>query len=134
MEFNIGDEVEALPNPKYRITNDGWIGTIVGKEDSSFDEKKIRVMGIGLKAPGVSVCPEYFKLISNDKKTMGTTIVDKIKLSMKTEPEKTLIKAGIMNLDESLTSEGKSLLDILILEDYKAKLKEKADLILAEEK
>lgn len=60
---------------------------------------------------------------SNKNKTNMSSIIDKIKLARMSEPEKTLIKADLMTLDGSLTSEGKSALEDLLIQANKEALK-----------
>lgn len=47
------------------------------------------------------------------------TIIEKIRLAAKTEPEKSFIKAGITNMDGSFTSEGKEAFLSYLLEKNK---------------
>jgi hypothetical protein len=61
-----------------------------------------------------------------------SSIVSKIKLELKSEPEKTLIKAGLMNSDETLTSDGLELRDYFLTELVKEKMHEEGAKILAE--
>lgn len=61
-------------------------------------------------------------------------IVEKIKLALKSEPEKSFIKAGIMDENENLTNDGRKVLETILVEKNKVELKEKVDMILVEEK
>lgn len=55
------------------------------------------------------------------------TILQKIKALATPEPERTLIDAGIIYENKSFTSQGQDLLDQLLYEDYKDKMKELVD-------
>jgi hypothetical protein len=67
-----------------------------------------------------------------NKKSIMSNIANTIKMALKSEPEKSLIKAGIFDECENLTCEGKEVMWIILQNEYKDKLKEKADIILAE--
>lgn len=62
------------------------------------------------------------------KNTMN--IVDKVKFALKTEPEKSLIKAGIFDREESLTADGRAVLEMILVEKFKDELKANADIII----
>lgn len=67
-------------------------------------------------------------------KTTTMSILEKAKLIMKKEPNKTFIKAGIMDMNDSLTSEGKELfINFLLEKNQDAFKKEVVDPILAEQ-
>ncbi len=85
----------------------------------------------------------YFGLDSNDLKYDGSpykiiqstmTLIEKAKLAFKGEPEKTFIKAGILNADESFTTEGKALFNEFLLKKFGTEFKTAVvDPILADE-
>lgn len=107
-----------------------YCGEVIYRYDDGF----IAVQGAG-RTP--HICRTGSTLIQSNsdsvaKKTMN--IVEKIKLSMKKEPAKSLIKAGILNEKEELTLDGRAVLEMLLVEEYKDKLKVQADIILEEEK
>lgn len=62
------------------------------------------------------------ELINKSKSTMSK-IIDTIKLARLNEPEKTLVKAELMNLDGSLTESGKEALNDLLVQKFKEELK-----------
>ena len=71
---------------------------------------------------------------SNSTTKMTMTLKDKFALVFKGEPEKSLIKAGIMNADESLTNEGRELWTAFLVKKFGNEFKkEVVDPILAEE-
>ena len=78
---------------------------------------------------------ELLEVIKNKQKNTMSKVIDTIKLARMSEPDKTLIKAGLMNLDGSLTISGKEAMDDLLIQEHKEKLKTNYALpILAEEK
>lgn len=72
------------------------------------------------------------EVLENNNKNIMTSIIEKIKISLKLEPEMTLVTRGLMNIDESLTSEGKTLLDHILVQEYKGKMKEAVDKVPVE--
>lgn len=56
--------------------------------------------------------------ISNSKEKTMTSIIDKVKLALKTEPNKTLITRGLMTIDDKLTSEGREVLDYVLVQKH----------------
>lgn len=132
MKFKVGDKVKIIRT----TTNDSkpFFGETVIIEgfrefESSYD-KIYYTFNDGLAVWEKDLI--LVKSVNNNNKIMN--ILETIKLTRKSEPEKTLVKAGLMNMDESLTSEGKEVLNDLILQDYKDKMKAQADIILAEQK
>ncbi|MFA5937605.1 MAG: hypothetical protein WC822_07045 [Candidatus Paceibacterota bacterium] len=75
------------------------------------------------------------QLISSiNKTTNNMNLVEKAKLAFKGEPEKTFIKAGVMDSNENLTAEGRDLFLTYLLKENGAAFKEKViDPILAAE-
>lgn len=70
--------------------------------------------------------------VSNKKTNMG--LIDKMALVFKGEPEKSFIKAGVMNTDETLTKEGEAVFLAYLLKANGADFKTKVvDPILADE-
>jgi len=61
------------------------------------------------------------------------SIIDNIKLARKSEPENSLVQAGLMNMDETLTAEGESVLKDILIQEFKEKMKtEYADILKLE--
>lgn len=48
----------------------------------------------------------------------NTTLLDKVKLATKGEPEKTLITKGVMNMDGSFTDAGWTLFKAFLVEKF----------------
>ncbi len=73
--------------------------------------------------------PQHYEIIET-----SMNLLQKFRLSMKGEPEKTFIKAGIIDSDEKFTTEGKELFNAFLLkkfgDDFK---KEVVDPLIAEE-
>lgn len=66
--------------------------------------------------------------------SINMTLSEKFAVAFKGEPEKSFIKAGIMNTDESLTEEGQALFLAFLLKEHGTKFKtDIVDPILAEE-
>lgn len=59
-------------------------------------------------------------------------IFNKIKLSRKSEPEKSFINAGIMTMDEKFTTEGKELWDNFLYTKFKGEFKTEIEPVLKE--
>jgi len=74
---------------------------------------------------------------TNNNKTNNNNnnmnLIQKFKLNLKSEPEKTLIKTGIMNQDETLTCEGKDLFFEWLFQANKEKFTEEVASKLLEE-
>jgi hypothetical protein len=84
-----------------------------------------------IRIGGFWVSSECFDLITNTNKM---NIIDKIKLARMNEPEKTLVKAELMNLDGSLTTEGKEALNDILVQAYKEQMKTEYALPIIEDK
>lgn len=60
---------------------------------------------------------------SNNNKSIMSTLYSKFRMGIKSEPEKSFIKKGIMNADESLTSAGTDLLLAFLISKFKDEFK-----------
>lgn len=70
-------------------------------------------------------------------KTTGNAInmiIDKIKLAMKSEPNKTLVSRGMLNADESLTAEGRALHEHVLVQKHAEEMKKLVDAVPEEKK
>lgn len=81
---------------------------------------------------------DLLKVYSTNNATMATkttmSILEKAKLIMKKEPNKTFIKAGIMDMSDNLTNDGKELfMNFLLEKNQEAFKKEVVDPIVAEQ-
>lgn len=55
-------------------------------------------------------CEGYYELVeSSNNKSIMSSLKEKMALVFKGEPEKSFIKAGVMNSDETLTSDGQAV-------------------------
>ncbi len=71
---------------------------------------------------------------NKSEKTVMSSLIEKAKLAFKGEPEKSFIKAGVMEADETLTEEGTELFLTFLLKKHGTEFKaEVIDPILAEE-
>lgn len=61
-------------------------------------------------------------------------IVQQIKLESKPEPVKSLIKAEILTENEQLTSAGREILEMVLIEEFADELKKHADVIIKAKK
>lgn len=77
-----------------------------------------------------SICSEFIKTYNH--KYMS--IKNKIKMLMTGEPEKTLIKHGILTIDKELTSEGKQLFNDFIEKKFKDEFLKELYEVLKDEK
>lgn len=65
-------------------------------------------MAIGSDKDWACHCITDWSLIKSNSNAM-TSLKEKFALAFKGEPEKSFIKAGVMNTDESLTTDGKEI-------------------------
>lgn len=131
MEFKVGDRVRITGN----LTNvDKEGGVQIGEE---FVINKISgslYYGyITRNGHALHMTHNQLKLVSK-KSNVIMNLTEKFALAFKGEPEKSFIKAGVMNSDESLTTDGKELfLAYLLKKNGPAFKTEVIDPILAEE-
>ncbi len=105
-----------------------WNGVeakVVGKHGS--------LLGVELKGKQYIIANgTYIELVNKNYSNMN--LKDKFAIAFKGEPQKSFIKAGVMNPDESLTSDGKELFMAYLLQkngdDFKTTV---VDPILAED-
>lgn len=84
-------------------------------------------------AKGVDGGGDYYEKINN-KDTIMSTLKQKVALVFKNEPERSFIKAGVLNIDETFTEEGRdTFLAFLLKKNGDAFKTEVIDPILAEE-
>lgn len=68
------------------------------------------------------------------KKQTMSNIIDKIKLNKMAEPDKSLVKAGIIEMDGSVTNNGRYVLDDFLIKKFGADIKKDyADDIIADQ-
>jgi len=147
-EIKVGQEVHAYPQDH----KEGMVG-MVGEIDSSciYIHNNTKSGSTGNIHPSKtgylyswcvtksSIQSGASKIFIKDnalkaKPTKNMSIIEKAKLIMKKEPNKTFIKAGIMDMNDNLTSEGKELFINYLLtknqDDFKATV---VDPIIAEQ-
>lgn len=77
---------------------------------------------------------EIYYSDNTTKSTFMTSLINKLKLATKSEPEKSFIKLGIMDINEKFTAEGKEIFDNYLYEQHKATFKtDVVDPIIAED-
>ena len=123
-KFKVGDRVKC-------VYNDNGSTIHVGQEGH------ITRVGTGFYLYSVSFASSDFsepELELLNKSIENMSIIEKAKLAFKAEPEKSLIKAGILDSGENLTKEGNELFTKFLFEKNKLEFKkEVVDPILAEE-
>lgn len=89
-------------------------------------------IGSDIKNNGCS-CTKEWTLVDTANNYTNMNLKEKFALAFKGEPEKSFIKAGVMNIDETLTSDGQAIFLAYLLkkngDDFKATV---IDPILAE--
>lgn len=125
MKFKVGDKVRATLNCS---------GARAG------EVYEVEVDGIGFQLKGTECCCEQgWELVgeeelegSNSKKTLMKTINVMMKKLLDADTQK-LVKAGLINGDLELTSEGQKVLMSLVFDTHKAALVKEAEEIIKEE-
>ncbi len=143
MKYKIGDELDVLPEKKSVCGN---FEDALAKDSTAY----IRVTAINNASYNYEILSGTGSLMhicggclgdhsvverSINKINAGNmTLKEKFALAFKSEPEKSFIKAGIMNSDESLTSEGRELWTAWLVRKFGAEFKtDVVDPILAED-
>lgn len=110
-QYKVGDRVERFQGDE----NDGMHindrGVIINMDGGYTD---IKVDNTNIISKGNA--PENVRLIETNN-TNNMSIISKTLLAFKSEPEKTFIKAGILNNDGSPTADGISLVVMQLLKD-----------------
>lgn len=119
---------------KYKIISDtcfhGFeIGSIVTIERVENDYRFFT-----MEKAGTYVRREDVINIDNKLNNLIMNTIEKIKLARKGQPEKTLVEAGLMNMDDSLTRDGNEVLNDILVQEYKEKMKVIAEQIIADKK
>lgn len=139
-EIKIGDTVEVVANDMGNpgiIRFKGARGVVV----SLSGEREYRSASFRLLEPHpitkhwkgdlINFYIIHLKLVKKDM----TSLREKMALVFKGEPEKSFIKAGVMNTDETLTSDGQAVFMAWLLKENGTKFKsEVVDPILADMK
>lgn len=109
--FKVGDVV--------RKTHSSCGSVEPGETYTVWDDRKdpaVENLAIG-RSQDACHCKDEWELVTSKTNTMST-IIDKIKLATKAEPNKTLITRGLLNMDETLTAEGRTLLEYILVQKY----------------
>lgn len=95
----------------------GWQGEIVSESDEGWWIASY-TNPVSLREMCMATTEENLKLISSNNKT-NMTLIEKIRLATKSEPEKSFITAGITTMAGDFTSEGKEAFFMYLLEKNK---------------
>ncbi len=112
MAFNVGDIVE---NIYCGSDNYGKRGTVTGFSTGKHCTNVIVRYWDGSRGESGGYHPElnYYKLITRAENNKAVapkmSLIAKLMLSLKSEPEKSSIKTGVKNADGTFTCEGKEL-------------------------
>lgn len=127
-KFKVGDRVKVLDfrgsqeSPNWVSSMDRYVGTEQVIEGIDTEGVDFQTYSWNFK---------WLELITNNQSNMS--IINKIKLFKKGEPEKSNIKAGLRTVDDEFTSEGKEAFLEFLYQANKAAFKtEVADPINAE--
>lgn len=127
--FKLGDRFQVVGNLVNNSDIEGQIATIIGMHSKTC---------FRVRFESGNICENWYeqgdmRLIEEKSKSMSS-LKQKFAIAFKGEPEKSFIKAEIMNVDESLTDDGESLLLAFLLKKFGAEFKtEVVDVILAED-
>ena len=133
MELKVGDRVRGFDaglftGIVFEITSKN-AGTIKRDDGETGNGCNIEGYGYGWAFSNLS---DYSLEVINTTKNMN--LKQKFALVFKGEPERSFIKAGVMNTDESLTSDGIELVMRFVLSKFKDDFKKEiVDPILAED-
>lgn len=124
----MGDTVVAVEGCNSAAQGNEYVITLDPKDADN-------PLSIGSRSNDMCHCTNQWKLIRKAGNSISNmTLREKFALAFKGEPEKSFIKAGVMNSDESLTSDGQSLFLAFLLKKHGADFKKEViDPILAEE-
>ncbi len=122
--IKVGSEVRAVPgmyNPCSRIDDSGTIT----KKITEVDESGFEIDGCrhSFKSGNFLEIIKGENDIKNKISNAIMTLVEKAKLALKGEPEKTFIKAGIMDMNDTFTTEGKELFKMFLYNKFSAEFK-----------
>ncbi len=137
-KFKVGDKVKiinASTNDSYWLSRVGQIGEVERIENSPrtwgglLHPYMITIGNRTNSFPEEHLAPEHTLT-----KTTSMNLITTFKNITRTEPNKTFVKAGVMNEDLSLTSEGKELFIQFMFDKHATEFKtDVVDAILAEQ-
>lgn len=113
----VNDERHLKPGNIYEVVALSYYGT-PGYGD---------IQGVSVKGDNITV---YGCSFSNFRKINNNNMIKSIKSLFKKEPEKSFIKAGLMDEDENITDKGKEALEHILWYEKRAELKKIADQII----
>jgi hypothetical protein len=110
--YDVGDTVERINGSNNGMyTGDQGIVTQIDSSDTTYLTVTDSKSGKASRGDRSSGSSENYRLVP---KTNSMTIISDIKIAFKKEPEKTFIQAGIMNMDETFTADGKQAFDAFL--------------------
>lgn len=115
--LSVGDYISVDGNSEYNYTTP--MAVVVRIDKFPNNTHRIHYQGMSAEHPlheNYCVSKDCTRISEGSSKTLANknkstmTLKEKFALAFKGEPQKSFIKAGIMNTDESLTADGKELL------------------------
>lgn len=127
-KFKIGDRVRYIETNYYSHFYDKC-GTV-----TNIDHEGVWVNFDGKELNDTEYFYDHrFELLTNNK-TNNMSILSKIKQITRSEPEKTFVEVGFLNDNEEITEDGRAVLEQILWEQNKDKLKELADKLVEADK
>lgn len=125
--FKVGDWVYGKPG-HYDYQHRGSLGNVIEITTTGWFRVK-------WKDGYVDNYQAHDLIIADKKSTTMSTLKDRVAVMFKGEPEKSFIKAGVMNTDETLTTDGETIFKQFLFKKFAADFKkEVVDPLLAEDK
>lgn len=127
MKFKVGDKVRCHYNDNGSGHYVGEVGEITCTTAGSSRHPYNTSFACG------STFGDHELELINDNPVDNMNLLERAKLAVKGEPEKSFIKAGVMDINESLTNEGRELWTLWLVRKFGADFKkEVVDGLLAE--
>lgn len=122
--FKVGDKVKCIYDDNYANNPFGQISSpycgkegVVNEVDDSGYKYPYHVDFSGIRSTWCSA--EELELIKSNN-ISDMSLIAKFKLALKGEPRKSFIKKGVLNSDESFTTDGKDLFLAFLLSKYES--------------
>lgn len=126
--FQPGDVIRFNGNPCESAYRDEEYAVQVCPVEAAKSNSPDDPLGVGRDSQKLCHCDEKWVLVKkagaiNTTNNSIINLIQKAKLALKGEPEKTFIKAGVMDSDENLTAEGQTLFLTYLLKEKAADFK-----------
>lgn len=123
----VGEKYRLVNNPGCQVVPDGWQKkdfyiVVTDKNDSGSLDYTSYVDGKPYDSCGGCIYAQHLEPFSD-------SILTKVKIAMMKDPYKTLVKAGLMDMNKNLTKEGKELLEYIVTQHHITQLYSKLNLI-----